>query len=113
MKRTLVYQSMVFNIQSFICNNNTCFFLYSSYGAPSSSSSSEAGRGYPTVYQRKQSSVNDRRVCEERAKWGDRGVTVGHMYDPLIQTDSKVADGPVWLERGINDSRDSGDESVL
>lgn len=81
-------------------------FNISSYGMPSSSSSSETSRDFPKAYRSKQ----ERNVSEERAKWGDRGVTIGHMYDPL--SSSKAA-GPVWLERGLNDSRDSGDESVL
>lgn len=39
---------------------------------------------------------------EERAKWGDRGVTVGHLYDPLNSKDVAKA-GPEWLEKGLKD----------
>lgn len=52
-----------------------------------------------------------RKSKEERAKWGDRGVTVGHLYDP-IGKDITMKSGPVWLERGLHDVRDSGDESA-
>lgn len=51
-----------------------------------------------------------RKNRDERAKWGDRGVTVGHFYDPVIKDGE--GSGPVWLERGLHDTRDSGDESV-
>lgn len=45
---------------------------------------------------------------EERAKWGDRGVTVGHFYDPLSSKDV-VKSGPEWLEKGL---KDCDEESV-
>lgn len=51
-----------------------------------------------------------RKSGDERAKWGDRGVTVGHFYEP-VNKDGEQS-GPVWLERGLHDTRDSGDESV-
>lgn len=43
-----------------------------------------------------------RKEKEERAKWGDRGVTVGHFYDPI----GKDAGGPGWLEKSYYDSED-------
>lgn len=53
-----------------------------------------------------------RKSRDERAKWGDRGVTVGHFYDPCGKEMSRS--GPDWLEKGLHDStRDSGDESVM
>lgn len=51
---------------------------------------------------------------EERAKWGDRGVTVGHLYDPIarVEMEKSARNVPVWLEKGLHEMRDSEDESV-
>lgn len=88
-----------------ICCVSACF---SCYGTPSSSSS-EAGRDF-SISSAYRDAVGYRKTRDERAKWGDRGVTVGHFYDPIGKEMSKS--GPDWLERGLNDNRDSGDESV-
>uniref|UniRef100_A0A1B0CEX5 Putative trichohyalin-plectin-similarity domain protein n=1 Tax=Lutzomyia longipalpis TaxID=7200 RepID=A0A1B0CEX5_LUTLO len=54
------------------------------------------------------------KVKEERAKWGDRGVTVGHLYDPIarVEMEKSARSVPVWLEKGLHEMRDSEDESV-
>ncbi|XP_055703890.1 uncharacterized protein LOC129802239 [Phlebotomus papatasi] len=54
------------------------------------------------------------KVKEERAKWGDRGVTVGHLYDPIarVEMEKSARNVPVWLEKGLHEMRDSEDESV-
>ncbi|GAB0097861.1 hypothetical protein DMENIID0001_135390 [Sergentomyia squamirostris] len=54
------------------------------------------------------------KVKEERAKWGDRGVTVGHLYDPIARAEMEKSarSVPVWLEKGLHEMRDSEDESV-
>lgn len=79
------------------------FKHFSGYGI-SSSNSSDISRISPygnSMY---------RKSRDERAKWGDRGVTIGHFYDPVSKDGEKPE--PVWLERGLHDTRDSGDESV-
>ncbi|KAJ6647145.1 hypothetical protein Bhyg_02365, partial [Pseudolycoriella hygida] len=77
------------------------------YGIPSSNSS-DVSRDF-SVSPAYSNSVY-RKHRDERAKWGDRGVTIGQFYDPAYNDVDKL--GPVWLERGLHDTRDSGDESV-
>ena len=88
------------------------FNTISGYGTPTSSAS-ETSRDFsrsPSYRNAAVSGTAYHKAREERAKWGDRGVTIGHFYDPSIKEHSKG--GPEWLERGLHDTRDSGDESV-
>lgn len=108
MKLTLMFPSkwiiLKLNLLLFSLYHNASWV--SSYGTPSSSSS---GRSREFPPQSPYFRHGDFRKTENRAKWGDRGVTIGHFYDPSEKDNSKV--GPEWLERGLHDTRDSGDES--
>lgn len=86
--------------------------------SPSSSGSSETGAPIDAA-ERIETPLH-------RAKWGDRGVTVGHFYDPLesasvASSSVRSADalGPDWLSRGRQSvgggagRADSGVESVM
>lgn len=77
----------------------------SSYETPTSSSGS-SDSGLPPGVPRNASS-SGRPFREERAKWGDRGVTVGHYYDALggsgessVSLQSSVDSGAGLLLRG-------------
>lgn len=39
---------------------------------------------------------------DERPKWGDRGLGVGHLWDPReLNENAKAVEPPGWLQRGL------------
>lgn len=130
---SIVFKLMDAN-SSFLC---TCAIQFSinyylislkcsSYETPTTSSSGSSENGALTGGGAEPLETPLRRVPsyhhrEERAKWGDRGVTVGHFYDPLesvsVSSSVRSADamGPDWLSRGMQAGgrTDSGVESVM
>lgn len=76
-------------------------------GTPSSTPSSALSRdislsSYSTTFQES----GFHKIKEERAKWGS-------LYDPFSKDSGRNSrSGPVWLEKGLNDIRDSEEESV-
>lgn len=48
-----------------------------------------------------------------RMKWGDRGVGVGHLWEPTMNFDSRLPEinnrpgTPHWLQRSLVDKYDS------
>lgn len=82
---------------------NFRFFRFRFRFRTPSSSSSDGSRDYSVLSSYPDTGM--RKDKEERAKWGDRGVTVGHFYDPIAK-DDVVKPGPGWLEKGFQDSED-------
>lgn len=44
---------------------------------------------------------------DDRLKWGDRGLGVGHLWDPDTNDNpDKATDPPGWLQRGLKSDKE-------